>query len=133
MYERYAIARDRKGLKDYAVAKETGISPGTLSDWKKGMYEPKIDKLEKIAILLGVSVAYIRGETDDINITPSEEMGTVTNVFAYTEKPKHKVDYTVSDEAMEIAMEYDQADNATKSMISRLLAYAVIMSKEKNE
>ena len=59
MYDNYAKIRDSKGLKDYNVAKETGISTGTLGDWKAGNYTPKIDKLQKIADFLGVSVEYL--------------------------------------------------------------------------
>ena len=33
----------------YRVSKETGIATATLTEWKNGTYEPKIDKLMKIA------------------------------------------------------------------------------------
>lgn len=57
MYEVYARIRDEKGLTDYAVAKAIdGLSPSTLSDWKNGLYVPKVDKLLKIARLLGIPV-----------------------------------------------------------------------------
>lgn len=55
-YERYAEIRDSRGLTDYQVSKETGVSTATLSEWKSGKYKPKVDKLLKIADLLGVSV-----------------------------------------------------------------------------
>ena len=56
MYESYAIMRDSKGLKDSDVAKETGISKSTFSEWKSGRSEPKIDKLYKIARVLNCDV-----------------------------------------------------------------------------
>lgn len=40
----------------YRVANETGISTVTLTEWKKGTYEPKIDKLMLIADHFGVPV-----------------------------------------------------------------------------
>lgn len=49
MYKKYVELRDNKGVTDYAVAKETGISKSTFSDWKNGRSKPKIDKLKKIA------------------------------------------------------------------------------------
>lgn len=58
MYEKYAKLRDERGLNDNQVAKKTGIARSTFSDWKKGVYQPKIDKLIKIANLLNVSVDY---------------------------------------------------------------------------
>ncbi len=61
MYENYAKIRDAKGLKDADVAKATGISPGTISDWKKGRYQLKYDKLLRIAEFLGVSAEQLTG------------------------------------------------------------------------
>lgn len=61
MYENYAKIRDLKGLKDSDVAKATGISAGTLSDWKKGRYNLKYDKLQKIAEFLEVSTDQLAG------------------------------------------------------------------------
>ena len=40
----------------YRVAKETGISASTFSDWKNGRSTPKADKLAKIANYFGVGL-----------------------------------------------------------------------------
>ena len=42
----------------YQVSKDTGISNSTLSDWKAGRSEPKLDKLKKLADYFGVEVTY---------------------------------------------------------------------------
>lgn len=55
-YETYATIRDEKGLKDSDVCRMTGIKSPTITDWKKGRYTPKMDKLQKIADALGVSL-----------------------------------------------------------------------------
>lgn len=55
-YEKYAEIRDSKGLSDYRVAQETGVSTATLTSWKKGLYKPKVDKLQKLADYLKVSI-----------------------------------------------------------------------------
>jgi len=60
-YERYKKIRDKKGLKDNDVAKRTKISQSTFTAWKKGEYEPKVDKLIKIADALNVSLSAIVG------------------------------------------------------------------------
>ena len=65
MYERYAKVRDILGLKDSDVCKKTGISPGTMSDWKAGRYNLKLDKLQKIADALGVSITMFTEEEED--------------------------------------------------------------------
>lgn len=62
MYLKYAELRDKKGVTDYRVAKETGLSTATLTNWKKGNYRPKLDKLLAIAKYFGVSVEYFADE-----------------------------------------------------------------------
>lgn len=56
MYKEYVKLRDERGVTDYRVAKETGITKSTFTDWKNGRSEPKIDKLTKIARFFEVSV-----------------------------------------------------------------------------
>ena len=41
MYEIYCKLRDEKGCKDADVAKATGITKSTFSDWKNGRSKPK--------------------------------------------------------------------------------------------
>lgn len=58
MYEKYVAIRDAKGVTDYEVSKQTGISQSTFSDWKSGRSKPKLDKLLLIAKYFGVSLEY---------------------------------------------------------------------------
>ena len=46
-------------MKGADVTRATGIASSTLTDWKKGRYTPKQDKLQKIADFLGVSLEYL--------------------------------------------------------------------------
>lgn len=55
----------------YKVAKATGISTGSMTDWKKGRSAPKVDKLQKIADYFGVSVDYLLGN-EPKEKTPAE-------------------------------------------------------------
>lgn len=73
MYERYCKLRDSMGLRDSDVAKKTGITPSTFSDWKKGKSAPNADKQRKIAALFGVSVEYLATGND---ITYESDTGT---------------------------------------------------------
>lgn len=59
MYEIYQRLLDEKGLKNADVARATGISNMTLSDWKRGKSVPKSDKMRKIAEYLNVSADYL--------------------------------------------------------------------------
>lgn len=56
MYEKYAALRDERGLTDYEVAKQTGLTTATLSNWKAGRYNPKVDKLKVLADFFGVTI-----------------------------------------------------------------------------
>ena len=58
-YEIYAKIRDAKGMRDAMVSRMTGISTGTISDWKAGRSKPKTDKMQKIADALGVPLEYL--------------------------------------------------------------------------
>lgn len=59
MYEVYERLRNEKGLSNAEVSRATGVSTATLSQWKTGLYTPKMDKLEKIAAFLSVPVEYL--------------------------------------------------------------------------
>ena len=61
-YEVYAELRDKKGVSDYRVSQETGITKSTFSDWKSGRSSPKIDKVKKIADYLGVTIDELLAE-----------------------------------------------------------------------
>ena len=58
MYEYSNLEKilQEKGLKQYDIIKGTGISPGTLSGWKRGDYVPKEQTRQLIADYLGVSL-----------------------------------------------------------------------------
>ena len=63
-YQRFVDLCEKKGVTAYKVAKETGITTATLSNWKNGRYMPKADKLQKIADFFDVSVDYLLGRKD---------------------------------------------------------------------
>ena len=73
-YDNYAEIRSRIGLRDADVSKATGISTATLSEWKKGRYQPKLDKLEKIAKFLNVNIEAITQGT-----TPEQLAGAIVH------------------------------------------------------
>ena len=58
MYEKFLALLEQNQVTPYRVSKETGISESTLSDWKLGKCQPKVDKLQKIAKYFGVDVTY---------------------------------------------------------------------------
>ena len=67
VYERFEELCRELNVTRYQVAKATGISQTTLSTWKHRNSQLGMDKLLKIAKYLGVSVAYLAGESDERN------------------------------------------------------------------
>lgn len=59
MYSVFERLLAKHGITAWKVSKETGISTVTLTNWKKGNYVPKADKLQKIADYFGVSLEYL--------------------------------------------------------------------------
>lgn len=59
IYSRIEQLLQQNNITAYKLSKETGISTGLLSQWKKRMQEPSRDKLIKIAEYFGVSVDYL--------------------------------------------------------------------------
>lgn len=64
MYEMFQKLLDERGATAYQVSKATGISTGSLTDWKKGRSSPKIENLQKIADYFGVTIDYFYGKEE---------------------------------------------------------------------
>ena len=58
MYEKFAELLAKTNKTVYRVAKDTGIATSTFSEWKKGTYKPKADKLKILADYFGVNIEY---------------------------------------------------------------------------
>lgn len=56
MYKVFEDLLEKNHKTAYRVATDTGIATATLSEWKAGTYEPKIDKLIILADYFGVPV-----------------------------------------------------------------------------
>lgn len=65
MYEIFEQLLQKYNVTPYKVAKETGITQSTLSDWKRGRSTPKSDNMKKIADYFGVSVDYLMTGNDE--------------------------------------------------------------------
>lgn len=74
MYEIFERLLKQHNVTPYKVAKATGISTSTLSEWKNGSYTPKADKLQKIADYFNVTVDYLLGN-EEIPVALSRDNG----------------------------------------------------------
>lgn len=82
MYSDYRIYRDFKNVTDYQVAKATGISRSTFSDWKSGRSSPKQEKLKKIAEYLEIPIEYLTGDpVVEHSVTLSEDETEILRLF----------------------------------------------------
>lgn len=64
---KYKELRDRKGVTDYQISKETGIPRSTLSELAANKYVSKVDKLIKLADYFGVSVEELMDGKKSVN------------------------------------------------------------------
>ncbi len=58
MYSKFEELLKANGKTAYQVSKDTGVATATLTEWKKGTYTPKTDKLLKLAEYFGVPIEY---------------------------------------------------------------------------
>ena len=81
MYEVLERLMKEKGVKASELAKETGIPSSVFTDWKKGRYTPKADKLYVLARYFGVPMetffepVEIKSETERTYPKKSTEQG----------------------------------------------------------
>jgi len=104
MYDIFIQLLQSRGITTYAVAKATGISQATFTDWKSGKSSPKADKLKKIADYFGVPVDYLlTGE----NRIEKPVGGNADELSVLQKNPKFKMICeklsALSPEALEIA------------------------------
>lgn len=70
MYTRYSVLRDKNGLKDMDVSRETGIPASTLYDWKQRSEGNEhaslsLPNMATLASFFGVSIEYFTGSSND--------------------------------------------------------------------
>ncbi len=64
-YKNYEALRNEKGVTDYRVSDDTGVSRSTLSEWKTGEHTPNTENLKKIAAYFNVSLDVLVNEEQE--------------------------------------------------------------------
>jgi transcriptional regulator with XRE-family HTH domain len=116
-YERFKEICDRSGIKVSDVVKNTGIAYATMTSWKQGKYTPKMDKLQKIADYLGVTLGELTAEWEAA--TPAE-----IEMYERTAQDPPSLPETapsLSPTALEIARAFDQAAEYQQLAVCQLL------------
>ena len=61
-YQRFSEILSERGITVYRIAKDTGISASTFTDWKNGRSVPKADKMRRIAEYFDISLDELLGD-----------------------------------------------------------------------
>jgi len=67
---RLEIAEAEAKMKAYQVADAAGVGRSRYYSWKQGTVEPTVIALAKVAVVLGVSVDWLVGRSDDPRCLP---------------------------------------------------------------
>ncbi len=78
--ERLLKIMKEKDLKQSDLAKMTGIRQSSISDWLKGKYEPKQDKIDILSEALRVSPVYLMGYDTDNTYPPNTLSQRINNL-----------------------------------------------------
>lgn len=125
MYERFLELLNKHQTTAYQVAKATGISQNTFSDWKKGRSTPKIDKMQKIADYFGVSVDYLLGKPVQKETPP-----------ALTKKDERDIERKLAetlnalDSADGLMFDGEPLDDITRELLETSLRNSLEMAKK---
>lgn len=114
--------REENNLTLSDVSKHTGISSPTLSRYEKGIRNPKIENWEKLADFFGVSVSYLKGESDyKLDIAKMIEDDENFNPFKALAYGTDKNNNLIIDKDVGIKEFSIASQNSTKRIFSRIV------------
>ena len=79
---RFKQCLKEKNIKQAELARSTKITPSSISDWSKGKYTPKRDKLQIIADYLSVNPAWLMGESDIMDVETIDTNSYTSNDYS---------------------------------------------------
>ena len=140
MWERVELLMKEHNCRMSDVAKGSGVSYSTLTDWKAGRYRPKIEKIIAIARFFNVGVDYLLGRTDDPNFRhpkrtvyvgiPEAEQERILQEMdeklaeyeeTHSEKPTPSYDAEQIAKALELYEKYQNAIPQVQAAVETLL------------
>ena len=80
--------RKSKGWKQFDLAKKLGVTEGVISHWEKGIRQPKMEMVGKIAELFGVGADII---FKDLRLEHTKENELINNVRMLSPEEQDKV------------------------------------------
>jgi transcriptional regulator with XRE-family HTH domain len=77
--QKIRLMRAKVGLKQAELADRAGFSLQTIGRWERNERQPRIDDLQKVAVVLGTTVACLVGEDDDKQSSDQSPNATAAN------------------------------------------------------
>ena len=93
------------------------MSQPTLSEWKKGTYTPKQDKLQKIADYFGVTLDYLMGNTSDAVPPETQKAPTLNKKDERDIKKKMDEMLELFDSADALMFDGEPLDEETRQLL----------------
>jgi len=66
IHERIQAARKHARISMSEIARQLGVSPQSVRQWERGLTTPRPQRIHDLAVLLGVSEAYLLGATEEL-------------------------------------------------------------------
>lgn len=143
--ERLCEALLARNMSAAELSRALGINEGTVSQYKKGLYEPKQKRTQEIARILNVSIAWLMGA--DIPMRPYEFPLTVNSNKKSTQIPvlgrvaagypmeavENIIDYEEISEAMASTEEYFALQVKGDSMLPRFTDGDVVIVRKQED
>lgn len=89
----------------YQIAKNTGISQGTMNEYKNGKKMPTIQNLIKISDYIGCSIDYLLGRTDNPNSHKEKSANSVNGNYNAVDNSSVTVSTPALDEHQKLLIE----------------------------
>ncbi|MDR2024601.1 MAG: helix-turn-helix domain-containing protein [Hungatella sp.] len=72
-----------RGWSEYTLAKNSGITPSTISTWYRKNLQPSISSIEKICKGLDISLSQFFSSPEDQCINPTDSQKEILDVWKY--------------------------------------------------
>ena len=121
MYDRMLELLTENHISASKLAKELGFSPAPMSDGKRGLTTPKLDKLQLIANYFNVSVDWLMGNTDIREVNVQDGYYTDPEVAKLANEIKNDPDLRILLDAKRSLSKDDMNSiiNITKSLLQK--------------
>ena len=138
MYEKIDQLMQEKGVKPADVAKAVGISSSVFTDWKKGRYTPKADKLYALAQYFDVPMEYFFDEDERLDYYYAKIQEQISDYLQ--DKPLYRAaagngayNETYANESIKAKDGYEYAEVVGDSMFPELRNGDIVKIQEQAE